>query len=427
MASTNVTTQRTLVLLWRSLGPYHLARAAAAARLLEAQGLRAVVVELCDAEETREWLTDRSTAECEVRTLSPGVQLTDRSRNFSAELLAVLEEIRPCCVAVAGYDRPEMRAALRWANRRGAGAVLMSETKWDDRPRPWWRRMLASRLVRRADAALVSGGAAGEYLVALGMPRERIFRQYGAVDNAYFRERAAALRRHRNRTREYFLVCSRLIESRKNIARLLRAYAGYRAGSTAAWDLVICGDGCDRGAYEQLVARERIQGVEFAGFQQLDGLSAYLAGASCFVHAAVNEAWGLVVNEALASGLPVLVSRRCGCAPDLVHEGVNGFTFDPYDVDSLSALLQHMSQLPVPQRDAMGAASSQIVSRFGCEQFAAGLAEAMAVACRVRQGVTVLSRHAVPVDCGAEQTGAVDADIGPLGRLEPADSVAAVR
>jgi hypothetical protein len=86
-----------------------------------------------------------------------------------------------------------------------------------------------------------------------------------------------------------------------------------------------------------------------------------------------------------------------------------------------------MSQLPVPQRDAMGAASSQIVSRFGCEQFAAGLAEAMAVACRVRQGVTVLSRHAVPVDCGAEQTGAVDADIGPLGRLEPADSVAAVR
>jgi glycosyltransferase involved in cell wall biosynthesis len=258
------------------------------------------------------------------------------------------------------------------------------------------------------------------------MPRERIFRQYGAVDNAYFREHVAALRRQRKRGRDYFLACSRLIESRKNIARLLRAYAGYRAASTAAWDLVICGDGCDRGAYEELVARERMQGVEFAGFQQVDGLSAYLAGASCFVHAAVNEAWGLVVNEALASGLPVLVSRRCGCAQDLVHEGVNGFTFDPYDVDSLSALLQQMSQLPVPQRDAMGTASSQIVSRFGCEQFAAGLAEAMGVACQVRQGVGMLSRQDMPRVSGAEQADVCGADIGPLDQPEPADNFLAV-
>lgn len=382
MAQENRDLEPTLVLLWRSLGPYHLARARAAARRLEGRGVRTVVVELCDAEETRDWRLDRAGANCDVRTLAPGERLTERSQNLSGRLMAVLDELRPACVAVAGYDRPEMRAALAWANGRRAGAVLMSETKWDDRSRPWWRRALAARQVRRADAALVSGVAAGEYLVALGMPRERIFRQYGAVDNEFFREQAAAVRRPGGEG--YFLVCCRLIEGRKNIRRLLRAYAEYRGRLAAPWGLVICGDGPDRGMYEELVRREGIDGVRLAGFQQIDALAGYYAGASCFIHPAVNEAWGLVVNEALASGLPVLVSRRCGSAYDLVHEGVNGHTFDPCNVGELAGLMERMSRLPVEQREAMGNASLAIVSRFGCEQFAEGLASAMEAACRAR-------------------------------------------
>lgn len=382
MARKNQDLEPALVLLWRSLGPYHLARARAAARLLSRRGVRTVVVELCDAEETRDWRSDRAEANCEVRTLAPGARLTDRSQDLSGRLLSVLEELRPACVAAAGYDRLEMRAALAWANRHRAGAVLMSETKWDDRSRPWWRRALASRQVRRADAALVSGGAAGEYLVALGMPRERIFRQYGAVDNDFFREQAAAVRTPGGEG--YFLACCRLIEGRKNIRRLLLAYAEYRRRSAAPWGLVICGDGQDRGMYEELVRREGIEGVRLAGFQQIEALAGYYAGASCFIHPAVNEAWGLVVNEALASGLPVLVSRRCGCAQDLVHEGVNGYTFDPGDVGELAGLMERISRLSVAQREAMGNASLAIVSRFGCEQFAEGLAGAMEAAWRAR-------------------------------------------
>jgi 1,2-diacylglycerol 3-alpha-glucosyltransferase len=57
--------------------------------------------------------------------------------------------------------------------------------------------------------------------------------------------------------------------------------------------------------------------------------------ASAFIQASTTEQWGLVVNEAMASGLPVLVSERCGCAPDLVKNGVNGYTFDPYDIKEI--------------------------------------------------------------------------------------------
>jgi glycosyltransferase involved in cell wall biosynthesis len=78
----------------------------------------------------------------------------------------------------------------------------------------------------------------------------------------------------------------------------------------------------------------------------------------------------------MASGLPVLVSNRCGCAPDLVQEGVNGFTFDPYNVEELARLMLKLSTLN-SQLSTMGAASSRIVSEWGPERFAAGLEAAV--------------------------------------------------
>lgn len=365
-----------IVLLWRHLGPYHVARARGAAELLGRLGIETVVVELCGAEESRDWELREGELPFRTVTVRPEELLGSGTAEMSAEVLELLEELRPVWVAVAGYDRPEMRKALGWAMRKGAWSILMSETKCDDRARPWWKRWVASRFVRGVDAGLVSGGASGEWLVSLGMRRERVFRQYGCVDNAFFAERAA--RCTREASSPFFVASCRLIEARKNLKGLLASYASYRdILGEDAWELVVCGDGEDR---EEIVgfARERgIEGVRFVGFQQSEELARYYGEASCFVHAAVNEAWGLVVNEAMAAGLPVLVSRRCGCAWDLVHEGVNGWTFDPHDAGELTGRMMEVSQLSEEARERMGRASQGIVGRFGCEAFAEGLLGAM--------------------------------------------------
>ncbi len=101
--------------------------------------------------------------------------------------------------------------------------------------------------------------------------------------------------------------------------------------------------------------------------------------AGAFVHASTTEQWGLVVNEAMAAGLPVLVSERCGCAPDLVRDGVNGFTFDPYDPGQLADLMLKVSSDQC-DRLAMGRASQEIIKDWGPERFADGLMQAVAVA-----------------------------------------------
>jgi glycosyltransferase involved in cell wall biosynthesis len=91
----------------------------------------------------------------------------------------------------------------------------------------------------------------------------------------------------------------------------------------------------------------------------------------------------LVVNEAMASGLPVLVSNRCGCAPDLVRDGVNGWTFDPANEEQLAQLMLQLSTLNSESLSTLGAHSAERISAWGPDRFAAGLREAAECAVRV--------------------------------------------
>ncbi len=379
----NTTLNPTVVLLWRSLGPYHIARARAFAQFLKSKRFNLIVIELCGEEDTRDWETIHHDITFKIETLAPGIQLQANTPSMAGVLHRKLQEIMPCAIAVAGYDRPEMRKAMKWCKKNRAASILMSESKWDDRPRPWWKRMILKYCARLADTALVSGAAAGEYMVVLGMPRELIFRHYGAVDNDYFIKETTKLKEKKGDNAndlpaKYFLVCCRLIDSRKNILRLLSAYQVYRSQANGIkWQLVICGDGQDRGMLERFNNEQKIKGVIFAGFQQQENLVKYYAHAGCFIHPAINEAWGLVVNEAMAAGLPVLVSNRCGCAYDLVNDGENGFSFDPYNINELAEQMLKISLISKEKRKEMGQASQRQIQKWGTDRFAQGLWQAI--------------------------------------------------
>ena len=105
------------------------------------------------------------------------------------------------------------------------------------------------------------------------------------------------------------------------------------------------------------------------------------ASPNAFIHASTTEQWGLVVNEAMAAGLPVLVSERCGCAPDLVAPGFNGFLFDPEDVNSITDAMIEIADGSHDPR-AMGRNSQEIVARWSLARFAEGLNGAVEAALR---------------------------------------------
>lgn len=250
--------------------------------------------------------------------------------------------------------------------------------------RLWWKEWVKSRIVGLCSTAIVGGRPHIDYVVKLGLAREGIFRGYDVIDNDYFETRADSIRLQRNRFRAEFdlperfiLASSRFIE-KKNLFRLIDAYAGYVARkSIDPWSLIIIGDGPLRSALETYIVDAGLSKfVRLPGFKQYDELPVYYALGSVFVHASTSEQWGLVVNEAMAAGLPVMVSERCGCALDLVENGRNGYTFDPYDAEALARLMLHVSSDDC-DREAMGWASREIIGRWTPETFSAGLTKAV--------------------------------------------------
>jgi 1,2-diacylglycerol 3-alpha-glucosyltransferase len=179
----------------------------------------------------------------------------------------------------------------------------------------------------------------------------------------------------------FFFVSARFIP-KKNLFRLMDAYSIYRFkkcnnSGVSPWDLTLLGDGDLRYDLDCIVRSLGLQEhIKMPGFKQYDELPAYYKEASVFIHASTTEQWGLVVNEAMASGLPVLVSSNCGCTPDLVHDGVNGFSFDPYDPEALAEIMFRMTAMPDEDLLRMGRASEKIIADWGPQRFSQGLLDA---------------------------------------------------
>jgi glycosyltransferase involved in cell wall biosynthesis len=307
---------------------------------------------------------------------------------------SALEQTNPEVVAVNGWNNFGSLIAANCCLRRRIPMVVMSESSRQDESRTWWKEAIKRRIVGLYSAALVGGQRHVEYLVELGMPRERIFTGYDVVDNDYFGRRTAEIpnskfeiRNKRGLPENYFLASARFIE-KKNLPTLIESYAEYRRRSEIAakvpWDLVLLGDGPLRETLKSKLSTLNLnEHVHLPGFEPYDELPVYYALANAFVHASTTEQWGLVVNEAIASGLPVIVSDRCGCVPELMQG--NGFTFDPTNEQELTARLLEMASLSDEERKRLGDNSYRIAANFAPERFGEGLERAASVAMGVPQ------------------------------------------
>ena len=155
---------------------------------------------------------------------------------------------------------------------------------------------------------------------------------------------------------------------------------------------MLLGDGPLQEALNSQLSTLNLNGhVHLPGFKQYQELPVYYALARAFVHPSTTEQWGLVVNEAIASGLPVIVSERCGCVPELVQD--NGFTFDPFDEHELASQLFRMALLSDDERMRLADASYRISANFAPERFGEGLEQAAATAATLkRKGFGVIDR-----------------------------------
>ncbi len=393
-----------IAVVFHHIGPYHHARLNAAADRLSVTGIE------WSAKGYDAWGVAEAPPRYQKISLFP--EATDHypaRATLRRAFCSALEHVNPDVVAVNGWNNFGSLAAANCCVDRGIPMVVMSESARGDEPRTWWKEIIKRRIVNLYSAALVGGQRHVEYLVELGVPRDRIFTGYDVVDNAYFARRTLEIRNSHLRRgyahlrrgyggqaafeirkkyglpETYFLASARFIE-KKNLTRLIRAYAEYRERSQGdePWNLVMLGDGPMRETLNSQLSTLNLHShVHLPGFKQYDELPVYYALANAFVHPSTTEQWGLVVNEAIASGLPVIVSERCGCAPELVQG--NGFSFDPMDEHELASLLFKMATLSDDERKRLRDANYKIAANFVPERFGEGLDRAVTMAMELPQ------------------------------------------
>jgi 1,2-diacylglycerol 3-alpha-glucosyltransferase len=378
-----------LSVIWIDWYAYHVARFRALAEHPSMKG-QVSGLELVGGSGVHQQMVFRSgdRGELPIETLAPAAGWSEMKQSQLAKLVwQKLDEISPAVVLVPGYYTAPALAAAYWAKRHNRKAILMTETTRDDHDRRWWKEVVKRRLIGTLfDAAIAGGTRHIAYLEELRFPTSRIGRFYDVVNNEFFRDGVARLRSAATAAQfelpsRYFLYVGRLAPE-KNLETLIRSFAAARLRGSQS-SLVLVGDGPLRHRLESQVREAGLAPwVRFAGLKSTAEILPYYAFAHAFVLPSRQEPWGLVVNEALAAGLPVIVSNRCGCATDLVVHGSNGFVFDADREDELTDFLFRIDRWDHKQRAFARRCSEELMSSYSPQNWAEEVLRLVRITCR---------------------------------------------
>jgi glycosyltransferase involved in cell wall biosynthesis len=269
----------------------------------------------------------------------------------------------------------------------------MMDDAWEMTDKRGMLTTLVKRLIHRnIDGVFIPAPTHNAYYQHMGFPADRIVYGVDVVDNDVYSSCADAARTNADSVRaslglpqRYLLFVGRLMP-RKGLHILLEAYHRYRmrAGDSAL-SLVLIGDGALMDTVEQLAAK--IGSVYCLGPRFGEELCSCYGLAQALIVPSAFDSWGLVVNEGLASGLPVIVSTGCGAAETLVEVGGNGWTYTYDDRDELAGLMAHVNGLTDEELRRMGKRSREIIAAWSLDRFADGVIEALNLPRRMPGGM----------------------------------------
>ena len=302
----------------------------------------------------------------------PGAQqLLHHDYPVTPGIVPALEQASPDVVVVSGWSTFAAQGAIAWSRLRGVPYVLLVESH-DEGPRPGWRRQVKGTvvppIVRGASGALVTGTLARRSMIERGAKPDDVYVFANTIDVEEFGERADELASRRLELRAdldaaeddvVVLSVARLVPEKAHDL-LLRAVA---AADDTRIVLVLVGEGPERARLRHLADELGVRLV-LTGDRPWERIVEAYVAADVFALLSEREPWAVVVNEAAACGLPLVLSDRVGAAHDLLEDGENGALVAAGDVTAAAAALRTLANDP-RQRKRMGARSRELVQGWG--------------------------------------------------------------
>ena len=335
----SITQRPRIGILFAQFAAYHVDRIEAAAQLLAGRA-EVIAVEVAQASATYAWSPSGEVRGAEKRTLFTGrpYEQIGHLQRFRAAFKA----LRGCDTVFigVGYNEPDTIAlalALRLVGRR---VIMMGDSKFDDVPRALWREGFKALLLGVYSGALVAGPRHVDYIRFLGFRTRPVQIGYDTVNLARVRAQAAEGGDTLSLpwTDRPFVFVGRFV-AKKNIAFLLEAFADYRLRDGTRRLILVGGGELEDELAAKITALELADAVEVTGFVDTMEVSRRLSQGLALLLPSTEEQWGLVVNEALAFGLPVVASEAVGSRYTLVHNLINGFVLATDATDGWTAAM----------------------------------------------------------------------------------------
>lgn len=296
----------------------------------------------------------------------PGVVVHERASYSTAALREFAQALRPDLIFASGWVDKAYLHVCRDARKRGVPTVMCSDPTWRGSFRQWVAVIAAKFwLPRTFSHAWVPGPPQAEYVARLGIRRANVKHGFYTADTERFMRMAhefeaakAASYPHR------FIFVARYIGLKGHDYMLGAFIELCEAGQAGDWEVWCIGTGELQG---QVPEHPRVRHV---GFVQSGDMGPYIGQCGASILASMYEAWGVVVHEHAAAGLPLLLSDAVGARHKFLEEGRNGWSFKAGDGESLKEAFRKMMAKNDDELREMGRVSAALGASWGPEQWA---------------------------------------------------------
>ena len=344
------------------------------------------VIVLIEREENREWEFDKEKIKFDYQILKGYHWLIRNKRreiviHLNKGILRKFLGYKPNIVITSGYDSLAYWEAFLYCKIFRKRFILWNGTTLLSAGSTTGIRGLLKRIIiKGADRYIAYGTKAKEYLEYLGADVNKIHISTNTVDVIHLQNKVMEYRNGEDFIKErelypkYLLLYVGQLIRRKGIIQVLKALDNL---SDSEVGLMIVGSGPQGKELKKFCEEKNLNNIFFKGFQQQEMLPKYYALADVFILPSFEEVWGLVVNEALASGLYVLCSDQAGAAYDLIRKGWNGEIFDPNNIEELVIFVKRTKEQIEEIRKQRKTISEHACKEFSIERSAHSFTEAI--------------------------------------------------
>jgi glycosyltransferase involved in cell wall biosynthesis len=278
---------------------------------------------------------------------------------IKSKLFAKLDEINPDVIIAGSIVFFSGALGLNWARKHNKHFIMFDDGKPSVIKRNALVQYIKNTITSQADALwLPSKDYDAEYNCMPDKPW--LFHGYNTIDNNLFK-----IANEKQLNHNVIICVARLVDI-KNIDNLLNAWKLVEEQDDT-YKLQIIGSGPAQEKLENLSLTLGLKRVEFAGLIANKDLPTYLFNADAFILASFAESWGLVVNEALAASLPVLLSKKVNAGAVLLEQGGNGYVFDAHDANEIADKILTFINQSQPVKKQMSDRSLQIINTMDYE------------------------------------------------------------